>query len=243
MFLVRQWKYVVGVVVAVAVVVGGYLLVDKPDSPDFQALASTDLSKGAQVLGTGPDGVDAGDDGSTVIGGVSEQSEDGAAGSMGGDGIPQVLVDIKGAVTKPGVYALAAGGRVIDVVEAAGGLLAEADTLQVNLAAPVYDAMAILIPRKGQAVSQSAVGASSVGSVVIPGGPETDAPSNQPAKININTASLSQLMTLTGIGEVKAREIIAYRDRTGGFKKSEDLMKVSGIGAATFAKIKDFITI
>lgn len=247
MLLVRQWKYVVGVLVAVVVGVGGYLLVDKPASPEFEALVSTDLSKGAQVVGTGLDGGDEGGYGETGLGDAGLAGGDGAAGdagSMGGDNVPRVLVDVKGAVVNPGVYALADDARVIDAVEAAGGFLAEADTLQVNLAAPVRDAMAILIPRKGQPVSQSAVGASAVGTVVIPGDQDSGSSGpSQATKININTGSLSQLMTLTGIGEVKAREIIAYRDRTGGFKKIEDLMKVSGIGAVTFAKIKDFITI
>lgn len=227
MFLVGKWKYVVvavGVVFVVIVVgIGGFKLLQKPDMPEFQSLASNDFSKGVQVIDSDVDGT-----GADV---ASGSDADGAEVAES----PQVLVDIKGAVVNPGVYQLNANARVIDVIVLAGGLLAEADTMQINLASTIYDAMAIIIPKKGEIVRVP------VGTGDVSG--STGIGATQPAKININTASLSQLMSLSGIGEVKAREIISYRERVGGFGKIEDLMRVSGIGSVTFAKIKDFIMI
>jgi len=238
LFLVGKWKYVVvavGVVFVVIVVgIGGFKLLQKPDMPEFQSLASNDLSKGVQVIDSDVDG--AGASGTIVsgAGGAGITSGSDADGAEVAES-PQVLVDIKGAVVNPGVYQLNANARVIDVIVLAGGLLAEADTMQINLASTIYDAMAIIIPKKGEIVRVP------VGTEDVSG--STGIGATQPAKININTASLSQLMSLSGIGEVKAREIISYRERVGGFGKIEDLMRVSGIGSVTFAKIKDFIMI
>ena len=127
---------------------------------------------------------------------------------------------ICGQVKNPGVYTLPEGSRVEDAVIAAGGTLEEADLSQVNLARYVKDEEQIIIYSKGEAANL----------------PTDD-------KIHLNYATKEQLMTLTGIGESKALEIIAYRKEHGGFRTKEELMNISGIKEGTYNKIKDEIVL
>lgn len=138
--------------------------------------------------------------------------------------INTVKVDIKGEVNLPGVYELEEGSRVIDVINLSNGLTINADTKNVNLAKILIDEMVIYIPNKNEEVE------------VIE---NIDSPNNL---ININKASLDELLNITGIGESKARAIIEYR-KENPFLKVEDIMNISGIGESVFNKIKDEITI
>ncbi len=206
MFLGTKVKVVIVVIVLLIVGLVGYWLLEKPAAPEFTALDDSNLVVNANT--------------------VANTEQDVAVTAPEA---AKVFVDIKGAIERPGVYALPADGRVIDVVELAGGLLADADTYQINLAALIYDAMEIIIPKKGEIIKPTPTAGASQ--------------SATPGKVNINTANKNQLMSLAGIGEVKAQAIITYREQHGGFAKIEDLMRVSGIGSATFAQIKDLIVV
>ena len=135
-----------------------------------------------------------------------------------------LVVDVAGAVPRPGVYELPDGSRVNDAVEAAGGFLAEADKANINLAAPLEDGQKLDIP-------------------FLPGAPTAGVPQSTPTPtaININTADAATLETLPGIGPTLAQAIIDYRGTSGGFYFIEDIMNVPGIGPSTFENIKDLI--
>lgn len=135
-----------------------------------------------------------------------------------------LFVDVRGAVENPGVYELSPGSRVFSAIEAAGGLLPEAEERFVNQAALLSDGQQIYIPVKGEEVPVTA-------------SPEDD------GRVNINTADVGELTTLPGIGESRASDIIAYRESCGGFSAIEDIMQVSGIKDALFQKIKDKIKV
>jgi competence protein ComEA len=139
-----------------------------------------------------------------------------------------LIVDVAGAVHQPGVYEFAEGDRVIDAIERAGGQLPKADLSLLNLAAPLVDGTQILVPKTGPAGTVAPIG----GTGVAAGG-----------LININTASATELETLSGIGEVLAATIIEYRDQNGSFASVDDLMDVSGIGPATLEEIRDQVTV
>ena len=159
-----------------------------------------------------------------------------------------VKVDIKGAVKKPGVYEVNNGMRVIDVIEKAGGLSKSANTEYINLAKTVTDEMTIWIYTdkeiekfeesniKYEYIEKDCNCPSVENSACI------DSGTSDNTKININTATLEELMTLSGIGEAKAKDIIEYREKTP-FSSIEELKNVSGIGDSSFEKIKNNITI
>ena len=136
-----------------------------------------------------------------------------------------LFVDVRGAVAVPGVYELPEKSRVFQAVEAAGGLLPEAKDELVNQAAKLTDGQQIYIPFEGEEAQEAADQAVTDG------------------RVNINTAGAAELMTLPGIGEAKAADIIAYREANGGFSSTEDIMQVSGIKDAMFQKIRDKIKI
>lgn len=144
-----------------------------------------------------------------------------------------LIVHVDGAVAQPGVYTLAVGSRVQDAIQAAGGLLPEANTASVNLAAILQDGSRVFVPTL-QPTSP-------------PGAPIVSPPARfSPSLgnlININTATQAELESLPGIGPALAQRVIAYREANGPFQSIEDIMKVSGIGPKTFEKIKDLITV
>ena len=138
-----------------------------------------------------------------------------------------IVVHVCGAVARPGVYELGAGSRAEAAVKAAGGLTGDALEESLNQARILTDGEQIRVLTKEEAQNAAAAGQEGVS-----GG-----------KIDINTADISGLVTLNGIGETKAEAIIAYREAHGGFKKIEDICEVDGIGEKTFEKIKDSITV
>ena len=135
----------------------------------------------------------------------------------------EICVYVCGAVNAPGVYTLPAGSRVYEAVRMAGGLSDEADERAVNQAEILTDGRQVTIPTKAE-VLKGEEGAA-------------DGP------VNINTAGVSELMRLSGVGESRAKDIIAYRKEHGAFSVPEDIMKVPGIKEAVFEKIKDDITV
>ncbi len=146
-----------------------------------------------------------------------------------GFGVSRVTVHIAGAVVHPGVYELDEGSRLFDAVNAAGGFNGEAAEGWCNLAAVLEDGRQYSIPTveelEAGSCSEQAESAAADG------------------KIDINRAEMSELMTLSGIGESRAKAIIAYREEHGGFKDPEEIMKVSGIGEGLYANIRDEITV
>lgn len=147
-----------------------------------------------------------------------------------------VYVYICGEVIKPGVYELSGDSRIYEAVDAAGGFTENAAREYVNLASKVSDGMQITIYNREEAASLQADSAP-VGENAGKSG------TSGSGLVNLNTATKEELMTLKGIGESKAEDIIRYREKSGGFKKIEDIMKISGIKEAGFQKIKDNITV
>lgn len=133
-----------------------------------------------------------------------------------------LYVYVCGEVNAPGVYRCAAGSRIYEVIELAGGFCEEADRNYLNLVEEVKDGSKLYVPSLNDNISE----AGSAG-----------------ALININTATKEQLMTLPGIGESRAADIISYRQSKGNFKSVEDIKKVSGIKNAAYDKIKDLICV
>lgn len=142
------------------------------------------------------------------------------------------FIHICGEVVFPGVYELKEGSRVFQAVELAGGLTEEAAAEYINMAGKVTDGMKIFVPDRETAGRAGAIS-----------GKEAVLSEESGAKVNLNTASKEELMTLRGIGEARAQDIIRFRESHGDFQKIEDIMKVSGIKEAAFEKIKEEITV
>jgi competence protein ComEA len=153
----------------------------------------------------------------------------------GGDRRGVMVVHVAGAVATPGVVELAAGSRVIDAVEAAGGALDDADLDRLNLAAKVADGERVLVQRVGDPASPTTPGGDASGS------PGTGGPGA--ALLNLNTATQTDLEALPGIGPVLAGAIIDERERRGGFRSVQELRDVDGIGDKRFAALADLVTI
>lgn len=162
-----------------------------------------------------------------------------------------IYVDVCGAVANPGVFQLAAGSRVFQAIEAAGGYLPEAALTCVNRAGVLTDGQQLYIltqeemERQGldPAEMSGASDGQMNGSARTGQNTGMTAQVQQDNRININTADEAQLTTLTGIGATRAQAIIAYREENGPFAAIEDIMNVQGIKEGTFAKIKDEIVV
>jgi competence protein ComEA len=149
-----------------------------------------------------------------------------------------LVVHISGAVAREGMYALPSNSRLDDVIQAAGGLLPSADVERVNLAARLSDGQKIIIPVAGATAETgepAATGPERGNAVIEVAG--------QSSLININTATLEELDRLPGIGESKAADIIAYREKNGLFTAIEEIQNVPGIGPKIFETIQTLITI
>ena len=144
------------------------------------------------------------------------------------DSNTDIYVHICGAVINPGVYQVPVGTRVYQALELAGGSSDDAYLSGINLADKLADGQKVYIPAEGE----NAEGILSIDSGGV-----------QSVMININTASEAELMTLPGIGQSRAKDIINYRVKNGLFESINDIMKVSGIKEAAFEKIKDLIKV
>lgn len=154
-----------------------------------------------------------------------------------------IAVHVIGAVPRPGLYQFSEGARVQDAIDAAGGLLASSNTDAINLAALLTDGQQLDIPyRSGEARVDDDSSPSLPGSSQATATPVSSSNSNGDL-ININTATLSELDSLPGIGPSLAQRIIDYREENGAFSTIEEIMDVSGVGPSTFENIKDLITV
>ena len=145
------------------------------------------------------------------------------------------MIDLKGAIQFPGVYEMETDDRVIDCVNKGGGFLEDAEEKSVNLAQRLEDQMVIYIPRKGEeALDINQINTLPEENILNSGDHE---------KIDLNTATKEELKSLSGIGDVKAENIINYRETNGFFKTIEDIKNVSGIGDLTFEKLKEELVV
>lgn len=154
---------------------------------------------------------------------------------------PQVYIYVCGAVELPGVYCLRQGSRLYEAVELAGGLTGDADENCLNMAREIADGEQVVILTQEEAALLKESG-------IYPGMDSSGQGNGQPGTgacglVNINTASLAELTTVSGIGEGRAQAIIAYREQNGSFQSIEDIKKVDGIKDGLFSKIKDKITV
>jgi competence protein ComEA len=137
----------------------------------------------------------------------------------------KLVVDVAGAVRRPGLHELARGTRIADAVAAAGGATAKADITAVNLAAPIADGEQIVVPARGSGTAGASSGAA----------PSPTAP------LDLNSASLEQLDALPGIGPTTAQKILDYRQAHGSFHSLADLDAVPGIGQGRLEQLKGLV--
>lgn len=184
--------------------------------------ADPDMQPGLVQAGAAAEDGQAGEALTTGESGQGAQSKENVSSA----GTELLYVYVCGAVKEPGVVALAPGSRVEDALKAAGGFAQEADKNGVNLADWVTDGEKLYFPAEGETLMPEAAG-------------ETRAA----GFVNINSADVQELCTLPGIGEVRAADIISYREQNGGFESTEDIMQVPGIKSGAYEKIKDRITV
>ncbi len=151
-----------------------------------------------------------------------------------------LFVHVAGEVISPGLYELASGSRVDDAIKAAGGFNDAADRHVLNLASGLHDEQQIIVPSINN--DQGDIESTSNDSEPTSKNVET-ANTQGSGRININTASLKELMSLSGIGEATAKKIIDDREKNGRFQSPSDLQRVQGIGAKRYESIKDYICI
>lgn len=145
--------------------------------------------------------------------------------------VQQFCVYICGCVVNPGVYHVEPDTRIYTLIELAGGFTQEASKEYLNLADFVFDGQKIIVPTIQEAENGST------------GGALVSETSVQDRLVNINTAAQELLMTLPGIGQIKAADIITYRETNGNYKTIEDIMNVAGIKQSVFDKIKNLIKV
>lgn len=172
----------------------------------------------------------------------AEESDKDQAGESSGEKMAEetensdetVYVDVCGQVKVPGVYALEKDSRVYEAVEKAGGFTEKASAVGLNQAAKVTDGQQIYVPSQEEAEKQDFVNSTENN--------DSTAGKTQ-GKVNLNTASKEELMTLSGIGEVKADAILRYRSEKGRFQSVEEVKSIEGIKEGVYQKIKDQITV
>jgi competence protein ComEA len=147
------------------------------------------------------------------------------AGASGGPST-RVVVDVVGAVRRPGLYRLSAHARIADAIARAGGATGKADLAQVNLAAPLADGEQVAVPRRGAVTTAGS------------GGTSGAAPA---APVQLSTATIDQLDTLPGVGPVTAQKILDYRQAHGAFHSVDELDAVPGIGPKRLEQLRDLV--
>lgn len=228
----QQWLTWVGpgrvaaaAVAVLAVLAGAYWLVRPPAATTESRLPYAGTPSTASAP-TGPDGTEVATTALPTVPTPSAQT--------------QLVVHVAGAVVAPGVYRVSDGARVVDAIEVAGGLAADADLDAVNLAAPVRDGERLYVPRVGQPVPSVVTGG---GGGVPPGEGGGDGPAAPSGPININTATAAELEALPGVGPATAAAIVAHRDEHGPFATVDDLTDVTGIGPAKLEAVRGLVTV
>lgn len=155
--------------------------------------------------------------------GTSFSSGDGGRLSLDSGSAGDVVVDVTGAVSRPGVYRLPASARVTDAVDRAGGVTGAALLEAINLAARLADGQQVVVPEKGPGG----------GPLAAAGGASEEGP------ISLGTATVEQLDTIDGIGPVTAQDIVDFREQQGGLSSVDQLDQISGIGPATMEALRE----
>ncbi|WP_262122261.1 helix-hairpin-helix domain-containing protein [Anaerococcus sp. Marseille-Q5996] len=200
-------KIIIGLIIALAVVLGNNFVNDK--SPDL-------LDNKVSLLESEDDfNIESIDENK------AQQSED-------------IKVHISGQINREGVYEVKEGDRLDDLIKQAGGLSPDADSNSLNLAMKLEDQMKIYIPNKNEILNENSTNTDQLVS-------KPDSISEN-GKININTASKEELMTLPNIGDKRAQAIIEYRD-TKKFETIEEIKNVTGIGEKFYQAMQDLITV
>lgn len=140
----------------------------------------------------------------------------------------RIVVDVVGAVRRPGLYRLRDGARIADAVSRAGGATPRADVAQINLAAPLADGMQIVVPARGTGAS---------GAPSLPVGTASST-----VKVSLSSATAEQLDTLPGVGPITAQKIIDWRTTHGPFRSIEALDEIPGIGPARIEQLRELVT-
>jgi competence protein ComEA len=159
-----------------------------------------------------------------AAGGAAAEGAPTAALSVDGGG-GDIVVDVSGAVRRPGVYRMPSGSRVIDAMKRAGGATPGAVVEAINRAARLTDGQQVVVPARGAAAAATAA----------------SAPATAAGPISLGSATVEQLDTIDGIGPVTAQKIVEYRDQHGGLSSVEQLDQVSGIGPATMESLRSRI--
>ena len=247
--LYKKRRYIIKTVVLVLIIIIAGIFYIKPTKEDGSVIINKDNISDKES------------DSKSIIGGVTSggaadvNNSNGINGSeAGNDGLDEnnskIYVYICGAVVNAGVVSGGADMRLYQAVELCGGFIDEADGTRVNLAMQLKDGDKIYIPYAYDDISltdemnngcnPNATGISGSNTENSGGNTGGTGSSNL---ININKASKSELMQLSGIGEARALDIISYREKYGAFKRIEDIKNVSGIKDAAFNKIKDYICV
>lgn len=143
----------------------------------------------------------------------------------------ELVVDVAGAVQRPGLVHLRVGARVADAVAAAGGSSADAELVGLNQARVVADGEQVRVPRAGEAPVPAAAGPSGV----PPGGPS--------GPVDLNRSTLAELDVLPGVGPATAAAIISWREKNGGFRRVDDLLEVPGIGPSRLERLRSLVRV
>lgn len=151
-----------------------------------------------------------------------------------------IYIDIKGAVNRPGLYQLSEGSRMVDAIEAAGGLTTEADDRTINLAEKLLDQQKIIVYTESEVEEQLTQGDRDN---LLDRDYHLSSPSVASQKININIATVEELQTLPNIGPKKAQAIIEYRQTNGSFQSTDQIKEIKGIGEKTYEELVHLISV
>ena len=157
-----------------------------------------------------------------------------------------IYVDVKGSVETPGVYKLNSDSRVIDAIEASGGITEDANTRFINLSKLLNDGDVVVVYSNTEIENAKKDNIIYIDTPCVCEEVKNDAcykEDSSSGKVNINTANIDELKSLDGIGDAKANAIIKYRTENGNFKSIEDINNVSGISESLYSKIKENITV
>ncbi|MGQ7462433.1 helix-hairpin-helix domain-containing protein [Streptococcus suis] len=210
--MLKEYKWQIALPLAAGLLMATFLIFSQPTKSDQTGL--TDFPQTEQASSS------------------QEQTEE--TSTEESEEFSQLVVDVKGAVEKPGLYTLEADARVNDAVEAAGGLTSHADPKSINLAQKLSDEAVVYVASKDENIS---VVASTTASSAM------SSEEKSTSLVNLNTATEADLQTISGIGAKRAADIIAYREANGGFQSVDDLNNVSGIGDKTMESIRPYVTV
>ena len=224
-------------VISACVFLGGC----RPEGTDYllsgSSAAKVESVPAVSLSGVSSDsaGSGVGETGASASSETAAEAEEKIAGNSG----QTLCVYVCGEVVRPGVYLLPENSRVYQALEAAGGMTDAADPKALNQAELLTDGQQITVYSVEEAERMGISGIKTA----VSGAGASGGQSGISAKVNINTAGKEELMTLSGIGESRAEDIIRYREEHGGFSSVEDIQNVGGIGEKSFQKIREQIEV